>query len=37
LTPEEEVRQKYIQVLIQDYGYKIEQMEQEFSLTNSDR
>ncbi|MDD3794149.1 MAG: N-6 DNA methylase [Candidatus Gracilibacteria bacterium] len=37
LTPEEEVRQKYIQVLIKDYGYKIEQMEQEFSLTNSDR
>ncbi|NDK08354.1 N-6 DNA methylase [Candidatus Gracilibacteria bacterium] len=37
LTPEELVRQKYIQVLINDYQYKIEQMEQEVSLTNSHR
>lgn len=37
LTPEEKVRQEYIQVLINDYWYKPEQMEQEVSLTNSRR
>ncbi|MDD2871004.1 MAG: N-6 DNA methylase [Candidatus Gracilibacteria bacterium] len=37
LTPEEEVRQKYIQVLINDYGYNPNQMEQELKVNNSDR
>ncbi len=37
LTPEEEVRQNYIQVLINNYWYKEEQMEQELQVNNSDR
>lgn len=37
LTPEEEVRQKYIQVLVEEYWYKLEQMEQEVKVSNSDR
>lgn len=37
LTPEEEVRQRYIQVLVNDYEYPLEQMEQEVSLTTTDR
>lgn len=37
LTPEELVRQKYIQVLLNEYWYSLEQMEQEVKVSNSDR
>lgn len=36
-TPEEVVRQEYINHLINDYGYDANQMEQEVVLTNSSR
>ena len=36
-TPEEIVRQKFIVKLINDYGYSLNQMEQEVKLTNSQR
>lgn len=36
-TPEEEVRQKFICTLVNDYGYSLKQMAQELSLTNSSR
>ncbi|SMC59378.1 N-6 DNA methylase [Moheibacter sediminis] len=36
-TPEEEVRQKYILKLVNSYGYELEQMQQEVSLTGSKR
>lgn len=35
--PEEEVRQKYICRLVNNYGYSIEQMTQEMQVTNSQR
>jgi len=35
--PEEEVRQKYICRLINNYGYSIEQMDQEIKVSNSQR
>jgi type I restriction enzyme M protein len=34
LTPEERVRQEYLRVLIEEYGYKPEQMEEEVSVTH---
>ena len=37
LTPEEEVRQKYICRLIESYGYSLEQMQQEVQVSNSSR
>jgi type I restriction enzyme M protein len=33
-TPEEQVRQEYLRVLIEEYGYKPEQMEEEVSVTH---
>lgn len=36
-TPEEEIRQKFICVLVNEYGYSLSQMAQELSLTNSSR
>ena len=35
--PEEEVRQKYVCRLVNNYGYSLEQMAQELQLTNSQR
>lgn len=35
--PEEEVRQKYICRLIDNYGYSVEQMDQEIQVSNSQR
>lgn len=35
--PEEEVRQKYVCRLVNNYGYSIEQMAQEMQVTNSQR
>lgn len=37
LKPEEEVRQKYVCRLIDNYGYSIEQMTQEIQVNNSQR
>lgn len=37
LKPEEEVRQKYICRLIDNYGYSVEQMDQEIQVSNSQR
>jgi type I restriction enzyme M protein len=37
LKPEEEVRQRYICRLVNNYGYSIEQMAQEMQVTNSQR
>ncbi|MEQ8525000.1 N-6 DNA methylase [Gracilimonas sp.] len=37
LTPEEEVRQKYICKLIDHYGYDLKQMDQEVQVNNSQR
>jgi len=37
VKPEEEVRQKYICRLVNDYGYDLRQMEQELQITNSQR
>jgi type I restriction enzyme M protein len=36
-TPEEEVRQKYICRLVNHYGFSLEQMKQEMSVSNSSR
>lgn len=36
-TPEEEIRQKFIRTLVNEYGYSLSQMAQELSLTNSSR
>ena len=33
LTPEERVRQEYLRVLIEEYGFKSEQIEEEVSVT----
>lgn len=35
--PEERVRQKYITILVNEYGYSLEQMDQELKVTNSSR
>ena len=35
--PEEKVRQRFICDLVNDYGYSLEQMDQEFSVTTSNR
>ncbi|OWP83934.1 N-6 DNA methylase [Flavobacterium davisii] len=37
LKPEEKVRQEYICRLVNDYGYSLDQMEQEVQVTNSQR
>ena len=37
MTPEEHVRQKYICRLVNNYGYALNQMEQEVKLTGSKR
>ena len=37
LTPEEKVRQEYICRLVNDYGYSLEQMDQEVSISSSKR
>jgi len=37
LKPEEEVRQKYICRLVNNYGYSLSQMDQELQVTNSHR
>lgn len=36
-TPEEKVRQEYIKVLVEDYGYSLDQMAQEIKVNNSQR
>ncbi|MFA6256714.1 MAG: N-6 DNA methylase [Candidatus Paceibacterota bacterium] len=36
-TPEEEVRQNYICTLVNDYGYSLEQMDEELQVNNSQR
>lgn len=36
-TPEEKVRQKYIKVLVENYGYSLDQMAQEKKVNNSQR
>jgi type I restriction enzyme M protein len=36
-TPEEEVRQQFICHLVNNYGYSLDQMDQEITLTNSKR
>lgn len=36
-TPEERVRQKCIAILVNEYGYSIEQMAQELAVTTSKR
>src|SRR4030043_439356 len=33
LTPEERVRQEYLRVLMEEYGYKADQIEEEVSVT----
>lgn len=35
--PEEKVRQKYITILVNDYGYNLDQMDQELQVNNSSR
>lgn len=35
--PEEKVRQKYITILVNEYGYALEQMDQELKVNNSSR
>lgn len=35
--PEERVRQNYIKTLVNEYGYSLEQMDQELKVTNSSR
>lgn len=34
-TPEEKVRQEYIKILVENYGYSLDQMAQELKVTNS--
>lgn len=36
-TPEEKVRQEYIKILVDNYGYCLDQMAQELKVTNSQR
>ncbi|MGP5661635.1 N-6 DNA methylase [Psychrobacter celer] len=36
-SPEERVRQNYICILVKDYGFKLEQMDQEVTVSNSSR
>ena len=36
-TPEEKVRQEYIKILVEDYGYSLDQMAQEKKVNNSQR
>lgn len=36
-SPEERVRQNYICILVKDYGFKLEQMAQEVTVSNSSR
>lgn len=36
-SPEEKVRQNYICILVKDYGFKLEQMAQEVTVSNSSR
>ncbi len=36
-TPEEKVRQEYIKILVDEYGYALEQMAQEVKVSNSQR
>ena len=36
-TPEEKVRQEYIKILVEDYGYSLDQMAQELKVNNSQR
>ncbi|MBR3561717.1 MAG: type I restriction enzyme HsdR N-terminal domain-containing protein [Oscillospiraceae bacterium] len=36
-TPEEKVRQEFIKILVENYGYSLEQMAQELKVTNSQR
>lgn len=36
-TPEEKVRQEYIKILVEDYGYSLDQMAQEIKVNNSQR
>ena len=36
-SPEEKVRQRYICTLVNEYGYRLEQMAQELKVTNSQR
>lgn len=36
-TPEEKVRQEYIKILVENYGYSLDQMAQELKVTNSQR
>ncbi len=36
-TPEERVRQNYIKILVEEYGYVLEQMAQEVPVNNSHR
>ena len=33
LTPEERVRQEYLRILMEEYGYKADQIEEEVSVT----
>ena len=35
--PEEKVRQKYITILVNEYGYSLDQMAQELQVNNSSR
>lgn len=36
-TPEEKVRQEYIKILVESYGYSLDQMAQEIKVNNSQR
>ena len=36
-TPEEKVRQEYIKILVENYGYSLDQMAQEVKVNNSQR
>ena len=36
-TPEEKARQEYIKILVEDYGYSLDQMAQEIKVNNSHR
>lgn len=36
-TPEEKVRQEYVKILVENYGYSLDQMAQEIKVNNSQR
>lgn len=36
-TPEEKVRQEYIKILVENYGYSLDQMAQEIKVNNEDK